>query len=291
MKVDLDKIDAIDVHVHPHLPPPGHTEGGGPGPRPGNAPPSAVNFMTYDEMAAYYRERRMAFCVFGNNSTHDGQNDGIARLMEAAERNSDVLIPFAMTDPKRGQAVVDDTKRFIDMGIKGFKFHPPAGGYYPNEESFYPLYKVIEEAELVALFHTGQTAVGSGRPGGGGIKLKYGNPIYLDDIAADFPNLPIIMAHPSVPWQDEALSVAGHKPKVYIDLSGWSPKYFPQQLVHHANTLLKNKVLFGSDFPMITPDRWMADLPAAGFREEMKPLMFKENAARLFGIKAGVATS
>ena len=82
-------------------------------------------------------------------------------------------------------------------------------------------------------------------------------------MAADFPDLTIIIAHPSFPWQDEALAVATHKPQVYIDLSGWSPKYFPPQLVQYANTLLKHKVLFGSDFPLITPDRWLADFEQA----------------------------
>ena len=88
---------------------------------------------------------------------------------------------------------------------------------------------MIAEAKLPALFHTGQTGIGAGMPGGGGLRIKYSNPIHLDDVAADFPDMPIIMAHPSVPWQDEALSVAPHKPNVYIDLSGWSPKYFEPQ--------------------------------------------------------------
>jgi predicted TIM-barrel fold metal-dependent hydrolase len=94
-------------------------------------------------------------------------------------------------------------------------------------------------------------------PGGGGIRLKYGNPMAIDDVAVDFPDLPIILAHPSFPWQDEAISVCLHKPTVYIDLSGWSPKYFSATLVQYANSLLKNKVLFGSDYPLLTPDRWM----------------------------------
>ena len=72
---------------------------------------------------------------------------------------------------------------------------------------------------------------------------------HLDDVAIAFPDIQIVIAHPSWPWQDEALSVAMHKPNVWIDLSGWSPKYFPPQLVQYANTLLKDRVLFGSDFP------------------------------------------
>jgi predicted TIM-barrel fold metal-dependent hydrolase len=105
--------------------------------------------------------------------------------------------------------------------------------------------------------------------------------MYLDDVAVDFPDMPIIMAHPSFPWQDEALSVCLHKPNVYIDLSGWSPKYFPPQLVQYANTLLKHKVLFGSDFPLITPDRWLADFELIAIKPEVRPLILKENAVKL----------
>src|SRR6266851_2818667 len=115
----------------------------------------------------------------------------------------------------------------------------------------------------------------------GDVRLKYGDPMPIDDVAVDFPDMPIILAHPSWPWQDAALSICLHKPQVYIDLSGWSPKYFPPQLVQYANTQLKHKVLFGSDYPLITPDRWLADFDKAGFRDEVKPLILKENAAKL----------
>ena len=108
--------------------------------------------------------------------------------------------------------------------------------------------------------------------------------MHLDDVAIDFPDNPIIIAHPSWPWQDEALSVAMHKPNVYIDLSGWSPKYFPKQLVQYANTLLKDRMLFGTDFPLITPERWMKDFEEAGFKEEVKQLIFKQNAIRMLGL-------
>jgi predicted TIM-barrel fold metal-dependent hydrolase len=206
-------------------------------------------------------------------------------LLEAAERNSDVLIPFVMVDPWRDHAGAHEAERLIKAGARGFKFHPLTQGFYANDQRMSELYEVIAAAKLPALFHTGQTAVGQGSRAGGGIRLKYGNPIYLDDVAVDFPDMPIIMAHPSFPWQDEALSVAMHKAHVYIDLSGWSPKYFPPQLVHYANTLIKNKVLFGSDHPMITTDRWLADFATAGFREEVQPLILKENAAALLRLK------
>jgi predicted TIM-barrel fold metal-dependent hydrolase len=121
-------------------------------------------------------------------------------------------------------------------------------------------------------------------PGGGGVRLKYSNPLHLDDVAADFPDISIIMAHPAVPWQDEQLSVAVHKPNVYIDLSGWSPKYFEPKLVQYMNTLLKHKVLFGSDFPLITPDRWLEDFSKLPIKDEVRPLILKQNAAKLLGL-------
>ena len=106
----------------------------------------------------------------------------------------------------------------------------------------------------------------------------------VDDVAVDFPDLPIILAHPSFPWQDEAISVCLHKPTVYIDLSGWSPKYFSPTLVQYANTLLKHKVLFGTDYPLLTPDRWLADFATIAIKDEVRPLILKENAVRLFGL-------
>jgi predicted TIM-barrel fold metal-dependent hydrolase len=162
-------------------------------------------------------------------------------------------------------------------------------GFFPNDRSAYVLYEAIAEAGLPALFHTGQTGVGANMRGGGGIRLKYSHPMYLDDVAVDFPDMPIIMAHPSFPWQEEALSVATHKPQVYIDLSGWSPKYFPPILVQYANSLLKHKMLFGSDYPLITPDRWLADFENIPIKPEVRPLILKENAAKLLKLDGKAA--
>ena len=126
--------------------------------------------------------------------------------------------------------------------------------------------------------------VGSGMRGGNGMRLKFSNPMYMDDVAVDFPDLKIILAHPSFPWQEEALAVAQHKPNVYIDLSGWSPKYFPEILVRYCNSILKKKVLFGSDWPMITPERWLHDFEKIAIKDEIRPDIIKNNAARLLGL-------
>jgi hypothetical protein len=243
--------------------------------------------QTVPEMAGMYRKLKMAFVVFTVDAEKGASrkitNEEIAEL---AHKESDVAIPFASIDPHRGDDGVRQARRLIkDFGVKGFKFHPTVQEFYPNDRIAYPLYEVIAEAKLPALFHTGQTGVGAGTRGGGGIRLKYSNPIYLDDVAVDFPDMPIVLAHPSFPWQEEALSVATHKPQVYIDLSGWSPKYFPPILVQYANTLLKDKMLFGSDYPVMSPERWMADFDKLDIKPEVRPLILKQNAAKLLKLQ------
>jgi hypothetical protein len=239
--------------------------------------------QTVPEMAGMYRQLKMAFVVFTVDG-EKGASRGITNeeIAELAHQHADVAIPFASINPHRGKDGVQQARRLIkDFGVKGFKFHPSVQEFFPDDRLAYPLYEVIAQAKLPALFHTGQTGVGAGTRGGGGIRLKYSNPLHLDDVAADFPDMPIILAHPSFPWQEEALSVATHKPQVYIDLSGWSPKYFPPILLQYANTLLKDKILFGSDYPVISPEKWMEEFAKLPIKPEVRPLIMKENAARL----------
>ena len=291
--MNVDELVAIDIHTHVKIPT--------------REPEDALTreqrlvaakmfkaevdtAVTVADVAEYYRERRMAAVIFPVDS-EAGTGEvpvGNEEVAELAADHADVLIPFASIDPWKGRGGARQARRLIEEhGVKGFKFHPSMQAFFPDDRHAYPLYEAIAEAGLPALFHSGQSGIGMGQPGGAGIRLKYSNPIHLDDVAVDFPEMPIIIAHPSTPWQDEAIAVAMHKPQVYIDLSGWSPKYFPPQLVHHANTLLKHKVLFGSDFPFITPERWISDFEQAGFRDEVKPLILKRNAARLLGLNGG----
>ena len=237
-------------------------------------------------LADYYRSRKIGFVIFPVDEKLTGKpqvsNDAVA---EFAAENSDVAIAFASIDPTRGAEAAREAKRLVASGgIRGLKLHPPLQQFFPNDRVAYPLYEVFAEAKLPVLFHTGHSGIGTGMPSGGGVRLKYGNPMHIDDVAVDFPGMPIILAHPSFPWQDEAISICLHKPEVYIDLSGWSPKYFPASLIQYANTLLKHKVLFGSDYPLITPDRWMADFEKIDIRPEVRPLILKENARRLLGL-------
>jgi predicted TIM-barrel fold metal-dependent hydrolase len=281
--MDVGKLVAIDTHVHLESSGAAETQtdaaarkyfGDSGVPR----DPGAI--------ADYYRSRNMAFVIFSVDERLTGRppvpNEVVARF---AADNADVAIAFASIDPHRGAEGVAEARSLIASGsIRGLKLHPPVQQFHPNDRVAYPLYEVFAEARLPVLFHTGHSGIGTGMPGGGGIRLKYGHPMPIDDVAVDFPGMPIIMAHPSFPWQDEAISVCLHKPTVYIDLSGWSPKYFSPTLIQYANTMLKHKVLFGSDYPWITPDRWLADFEKIGIREEVRPLILKENAVRLLGL-------
>jgi predicted TIM-barrel fold metal-dependent hydrolase len=280
-KIDVSELVAIDVHTHAEIS--------------SRAPrdPCSIAFEeamskyfketmprpTIPEVAQYYRERNMAAVIFTVDSESERGTWRIANeeVAEVAAEHSDVLIPFASIDPARGKMGAREARRLIEeYGVRGFKFHPSSQGFYPNDRKAYVLYEAIAAAKLPALFHTGQT--------GAGVRLKYSNPMHLDDVAVDFPDMPIILAHPSFPWQDEALSVATHKPQVYIDLSGWSPKYFPANLIQYANSLLRHKMLFGSDFPVFTPDRWLADFEKIKIKPEVKPLILKDNAIKLLGL-------
>jgi predicted TIM-barrel fold metal-dependent hydrolase len=280
--IDVDHIVALDVHVHLE-----HT---------GDETETDKHAAAYFKgggardaasLAEYYRSRKMACVIFTVDETLSGtprlSNDAV---LEFAAQNPDIALPFVSINPTRGAEAVREAKRLVATGqVRGLKLHPPIQEFWPNDKLAYPLYEVFAEARLPVLFHTGHSGIGTGMRGGGGIRLKYGNPMPIDDVAVDFPDMPIVLAHPSFPWQDEAISVCLHKRQVYIDLSGWSPKYFSPTLVQYANSLLKHKVLFGSDYPLLTPDRWLADFEKVAFKDDVRPLILKENACKLFGLR------
>jgi predicted TIM-barrel fold metal-dependent hydrolase len=289
LRLDPDSVRAIDTHVHIQVDDSGRTA----------LPLAFIEAMdryfgqsepvrTVDETAEYFRERRVAAVVFTVDATTQmGQApNSIDDLVAGAERNADILIPFGSVDPLQGEAAVEEARRqAADLGVRGFKFHPTVQGFDPSASEFIPLFAALEEVGLPIVVHTGQTGVGAGRPGGMGLRLGLSNPMLLDDVAARHPGLPIIMAHPSVPWQDEAISIATHKLNTWIDLSGWSPKYFGPALTRAARTYLSHKMLYGSDFPALTPDRWFDDFATLDFPEATVERIVKGNAMRLLGLE------
>jgi predicted TIM-barrel fold metal-dependent hydrolase len=288
-QIDIQAITALDVHVHVEADGHGHLSLDQE-----LMDASAAYFKgsenrtpTVADLAARYRAAGMAAVVFTVDATTATGHPALSseEIAEATAEHADVLIPFGSVDPHQGEAAVERARRLVtDHGVRGFKFHPSLQAFSPDDPAFMPMWATLEELGVPALFHTGQNGIGAGLPGGRGIKLRYSNPLLLDDVAADFPALTVILAHPSVPWQAEAISMATHKANVFIDLSGWRPKYFPPELVRAAGGLLSRKVLFGTDYPLITPERWMEDFEGLGIDQELLPGILKGNAAGVLGL-------
>lgn len=282
---------ALDIHVHPGTKEDQFDCGG-------VYVESAMRYfhrelraIPIEETADLYRKLRMkAVLLAWDAETGNGlpplKNETVAGYVE---RFPDVFFGFGSVDPWKKDALPAARRAVKDLGLRGFKFHPAAQAFFPDDEAHFPLWEVIEELGVPALFHTGGTGWGVG-PGGHGVELRYVRPIHLDRVAAKFPRLKIIAAHGGWPWTDELLAVAMHKTNVFIDLSGWSPKYLSPSLVTYANVFLKDRVLFGSDYPYLDPRRWLEDFAQAKFKDEVRPNILKTNALRLLGLAPDAAT-
>lgn len=245
-----------------------------------------------DATAKRYRELDLFAVVLGADAeTTTGvpayPNDELAT---ACRTHADVFVGFAGIDPWKGELAITELERSVrELGLKGMKLHPGRQAFYPNDRRFAPLFETAAALGVPVLFHTGMMAAGAGTRGGRGQRLDFTRPIHLDHLAADFPNLTIIAAHPAWPWTDEGLALARHKSNVFLDLSGYSPRYIPPPYIQFANTLLQDQMLFGSDYPFITPERWLADFEQAGFRPEVHDKILHANARRVLQLPSGQA--
>jgi predicted TIM-barrel fold metal-dependent hydrolase len=248
-----------------------------------------VRSVPVADMAAMYRERNMMavimnttdYAVTGEPSL---PNDDVAEVVAA---HPDVFLGFGVVDPLLGRLAVDEAVRCRqELGLLGIgELNPARQHFRPHDPALDPLWSCAEELGLAVLFHGGYAASGSGTPGGSGVKLRYSRPIYLDDVAADHPRLRIICAHPSWPWESEALAVAMHKANVYVDLSGWAPRYFSDELKRYIRSRIPTKVLFGTDWPVIDVDRWVDEFRALGFSEELIRRVQLDNALAFLGVE------
>ena len=279
-------VKAIDVHVHPS------TEEGLAGwgellEATEKHFRTKIATRTVDEMADEFRaDDVMAVLLAWDAETATGipplTNDAVAACVE---RHPDTFLGFASVDPWKGKAAVNELRRAVtSLGLRGLKVHPSAQAFAPNDPRHYPLWEAAVELGVPVLFHTGTTGLGAGVPGGSGIKLGYSRPIFLDDVAADFPELTIVGAHPSWPWQDEMLAVAQHKTNVWIDLSGWSPRKWSPALTEAVLGPLQDRMLFGTDYPFITFPKWLAAFRSHEPSAEVEEKVLVGNARRLLGV-------
>jgi len=250
--------------------------------------PSATGHqrISPDEMAAMYQQLHMMAVIFDvDQETRTGVKISNAETAGWVKKYPGTFIGFGSADPWKGSAAVDEVKRCAEMGLRGMKFQQASQGFAPSNPRFFPVYEACVRLSLPVIFHGGTTALYAGTPGGGGLLLEYCRPIpYIDEVAARYPDLRIIIAHPAWPWHDEQLAVMRHKGNVYMDLSGWAPRYFPPSIIQNANTLVQDKVFFGSDFPVLTPERWLSEFEALPIKDTVRPKILLHNAAKFLGI-------
>jgi predicted TIM-barrel fold metal-dependent hydrolase len=111
-----------------------------------------------------------------------------------------------------------------------------------------------------------------------------GRPICLDQVAIDFPELTLIGIHIGVPWTDEMISMCWKHENVHVAGDAYAPKHWPRQFVHYANSYGRHKVLFGTDWPVIDPERAVREIDALGLRPDAKRMLMRDNAVRIFGL-------
>ena len=240
-----------------------------------------------NEMAEMYRSRGMRAVLVNTTDTILSGRSSVPNdhLAQVVAKEPDVFRGFGVVDPWQGKGALLEARRCKEeLGLVGIgELNPARQHFFPNDPRFYPLWQVVSDLGLIVMFHSGYAASGSGTPGGGGVKLRYGNPMYVDDLAADFPDLKIICAHPGWPWESEALAVTLHKANIYLDLSGWAPKYFSAELLKYVNSRISDKVLFGSDWPTLDVDRWLAEFQQLDLKPEVRHKVLLGNAQKLLG--------
>lgn len=210
-------------------------------------------------------------------------NDYVA---DFRDRHRDVVVQaWGAVDPHKGEAALAEAERAVrDLHVLGFHFHPIMGHFRVDDPALRPLFDTISSLGVPVMVDVGTTGMGAGMPGGLGSRIEHAHPIAIDHLAADFPDLTIIASHPGWPWVDEMTAVALHKGNVFWELSGWAPKYFPEQLVRDVKGRLKDKIMFGSDHPSLPYQRILDEWSGLGLSDDVLEKVFSRNAERVLQI-------
>jgi len=273
---------AIDFHVH--LPTPDWLDGSMEGYVEAAEAyfRSTVERQSLGELADKYRALDvLAVLLAWDAETATGRPRVPNETVAAACREyPDVFTGLGSVDPHKPSAV-DEVAHIAALGLRGVKFHPSLQAFAPDDPTFWPVFAACERHGLLALFHTGTSGIGARQPGGQGIRIDYAHPLKLDAVAAAHPELTVVAAHFGWPWQMDLIAVALHKTNVYIDISGWSPKRIPPEVVRELKGRLSGQFVWGSDFPFISPERCLAELDELGLAS---PALLLDNAARVLGL-------
>ena len=273
-------LRAIDFHVH--LPTPDWLDGSMAGYVEAAEAyfRSPVQRESLGELAGRYRELNVkAVLLAWDAETATGRprvpNETVA---QACRDYPDVFTGLGSVDPHKGSAAVDEVRRIADLGLRGVKFHPSLQAFAPDDPAFDPIFAACEQHGLIALFHTGTSGIGARQPGGQGIRIDYAHPLKLDAVAAAHPDLTVVAAHFGWPWHMDLIAIALHKTNVYIDISGWSPRRIPAEVIRELSGRLSEQFVWGSDFPFFAPERCLREL--ADLEIPTQALLY-DNAARI----------
>ncbi|HEY4265255.1 MAG TPA: amidohydrolase family protein [Micropepsaceae bacterium] len=201
------------------------------------------------------------------------------------DRHRGIVQAWAAVEPAKGRPAIDEARHAVrDLKMMGFHFHPIMQHFAVDDPRHYPLFEEIAALNVPVMIDVGMTGMGAGMPGGMGAKTRHAHPSSIDALAADFPNLTIIMAHPGYPWIDETTAVALHKGNVYWEMSGWAPKYLPPAIIRDMRGRLADKMMFGSDYPSIPYARLFKEWEELGFSDTFLEKFYHGNAERIFGL-------
>jgi len=242
---------------------------------------------TVEELVGDLKAAGVQRAVILGQDTHATPNDHFRNytiknevIAELARKSKDTFVPFAGVDPNAGAEAVSELRRaFKKLGFRGLKIHSSANSVYPNDEKkMYPIYEVCQEVGAPVLFHTGTTGLGD-------CDIKYSKPEFLDEVCQRFPDLKVVMAHFGWPWPDVTIAVALRNPNVFIDISGWKPRYLPESLMPYMNGILKDRFLFGTDYPMLRHSAWFEDFQhlRSKLKTGVAQKLLVENAKKLLG--------
>ena len=225
-------------------------------------------------------ERSLLIAVrAGDINKRGGFEIPYARVHDVCSQHPQRFSGLAGIDPYRGMQGLRDLEHAVKAyGFVGAHLYPHWCELAPDHALYYPYYAKCCELDIPIMMQVGHNLVYSRQR-----RLpSVGRPITLDRVAIDFPELKLIGIHIGIPWTDEMISMCWKHENVYTAGDAYAPKHWPSQFVHYANTYGREKVLFGTDWPVIDPERAVQEISALGLREESHRLMMRDNALRVF---------
>ena len=204
-----------------------------------------------------------------------------SRVYEICQEHPARFSGLAGIDPFRGMAGLKDLEEAVNhMGFVGAHLYPHWCELPPDHAKYYPYYAKCCELEIPIMMQVGHNLIYSRNR-----RLpSVGKPIYLDQVAIDFPELKLIGIHIGIPWTEEMISMCWKHENIFTAGDAYAPKYWPESFVHYANSYGKNKVMFGTDWPVIDPVRAVKEVEDLGFRKEAKQLIMRDNALKVFNL-------